>query len=92
MSTPSDHAATPASPYPWLPERIRLRRRRAKLSQAELARRIGVAQASVSNWESGATTPELPTLWRLCAALGCREGDLLHQPTASRKSDPEKNQ
>ena len=33
-------------------------RQRRKLSQAELARRIGVSRASVCGWEKGRATPD----------------------------------
>ena len=40
----------------------RLFREKSKLSQEELAERIGVSKASVSRWESRARIPE-PRLW-----------------------------
>ncbi len=36
---------------------IRLARRRADLSQGELAERLGIRQSSVSQWERGTTEP-----------------------------------
>jgi transcriptional regulator with XRE-family HTH domain len=36
---------------------IRLARRRADLSQIELAERLGIRQSSVSQWERGTTEP-----------------------------------
>ena len=49
---------------------LREARRRAHLSQVELARRAGVAQSVVSAYESGTRQPSLPTLTRLVAATG----------------------
>jgi transcriptional regulator with XRE-family HTH domain len=51
---------------------VRDARRRAGLSQAELARRIGTAQPVVSRWERGADEPRLSTLQRVLAACGLR--------------------
>lgn len=45
-------------------------RRRADLSQAELARRAGMAQSTVARIESGARTPSTSTLERLVRAAG----------------------
>lgn len=54
-------------------------RERAGLSQAELARRAGVPQPSISRYETGtAPTVRLEHLARLAAVLGVRRpGDLL---------------
>jgi transcriptional regulator with XRE-family HTH domain len=47
-------------------------RSRAGLSQAELARRAGTSQATVSAYESGAKQPSVATFSRLLAAAGAR--------------------
>src|SRR4051794_19070235 len=57
------------SPVGDLGSRLLDARRRAGLSQAELARRARVSQAAVSNWESGRRTPDLDDLFSLAAAL-----------------------
>ena len=49
---------------------LREARRRAHLSQVELARRAGVTQSVVSAYESGTRQPSLPTLARLVSATG----------------------
>ncbi len=49
---------------------LREARGRARLSQAELAKRAGVAQSVISAYESSARQPSLPTLQRLVAATG----------------------
>lgn len=49
---------------------LRDARRRAGLSQIELARRAGVTQSVVSAYESGARQPSVPMLERLVAATG----------------------
>ena len=45
-------------------------RRRARLSQAELARRLGLPQPQVSRWERGAVAPSFETLQRIVRACG----------------------
>lgn len=42
-----------------LGERIAILRRRAGLSQPQLAERLGVRTATVSNWERGEAEPQL---------------------------------
>jgi transcriptional regulator with XRE-family HTH domain len=45
-----------------LPARIKLARQKARLSQKELARLIGITSQSVNQWESGATQPSRANL------------------------------
>lgn len=52
--------------------RLREARRLAGLSQAELARRAGTSQATVSAYESARKQPSVTTLSRLLAAAGAR--------------------
>jgi transcriptional regulator with XRE-family HTH domain len=49
---------------------IYIARRRARLTQAELARRLGVPQSQVSRWERGAVAPSFETLQRVVRACG----------------------
>jgi len=44
----------------------------AKLSQAELARRMGTTQSAVARMEGGSISPSLTTLRRYAAATGAR--------------------
>lgn len=55
----------------YLSKAIRSARRRAGLSQVELADLLGVRQSSVSQWERGATKPSTTHLLNLAARLGC---------------------
>jgi transcriptional regulator with XRE-family HTH domain len=58
--------------------RIRELRERQGWSQAELARRAGVAQSMVSRLERGRLeSVHLPTLEKLARALGCDPGYLI---------------
>lgn len=51
---------------------IRGARRRAGLTQAELAARIGTSQATLSAYENGRKRPSVRTFERLLAATGSR--------------------
>ena len=55
-----------------VPDLIRAARRRAGLTQTELARRSGTSQATISAYEHGAKTPAPDTLARVLAAAGMR--------------------
>lgn len=46
-------------------------RKKAKLTQAELARRIGSNRSYISRVESGQTEPKVSTFYRIMNALGC---------------------
>ncbi len=47
-------------------------RKKAKITQAELARRIGSDRSYISRIESGQTEPKVSTFYRIMNALGCR--------------------
>lgn len=51
-------------------ELIREGRRRAGLTQAELAVRAGTAQSGIARWESGRTAPSLDDVRRLVRLCG----------------------
>lgn len=51
---------------------LRDARRRARLTQAELAERSGTSQATISAYESGSKRPSVETLARLLDEMGSR--------------------
>ena len=51
-------------------EKIAQARREKRLTQEELADRLGVSRQAVSKWESGAALPETDKLARLSGLLG----------------------
>jgi transcriptional regulator with XRE-family HTH domain len=51
---------------------LRDARKRAGLTQTELAHRAGTSQATISAYEHGRKTPSVETLGRLLAATGTR--------------------
>jgi len=52
------------------PHIVRYARRRAGLTQRELAARTGVTQASIARIESGSVSPRADTVERILAACG----------------------
>lgn len=42
----------------------------AKLTQKQMAEKLGTKQSAIARWESGAQLPSLATLHRLAVALG----------------------
>ena len=61
-------------------ERLRELRKRAGLTQEELAERIDVHLNTISRWENGIDTPKTFKIQRLAKALGCTEAELLNGP------------
>jgi transcriptional regulator with XRE-family HTH domain len=59
-----------------LPEVIQGHRGRLRLSQAELAQRVGVRQATISEWESGKSAPTAANLHAMAIAFGITVRDL----------------
>jgi transcriptional regulator with XRE-family HTH domain len=64
----------------YLSKAIRSARKRAGLSQVELARLLGVRQSSVSQWERGSTKPSTMHLLALAARLRCSLVELAGGP------------
>ncbi len=65
------HRST-TSPDEWIQEfseRLRSARRRQQLSQAALARQLGIDQSTMVQYESGRTRPSLAVARRLAATL-----------------------
>ena len=58
--------------------RIREYRERLNISQKELAARLGVSNARVSNWEQGINRPDVDTLSDLCQTLEISPNELLN--------------
>ncbi len=58
-------------------ENLRRARRRARLTQVELSRTAPLDRAAISRLECGERAPDLPTLLRICTALGVEPRDLL---------------
>ena len=60
-----------------LGEKINFYRKTRRLSQEELAERVGVSRQAVSTWENGDATPEVEKLLALARAFGVTTDELL---------------
>ncbi len=60
---------------------IRDLRKSAGMTQAQLAAKVGVAQATVAEWERGDYYPRASIIPALAAALGCTVNDLYRTDT-----------
>lgn len=49
----------------------------ANLTQAEMARRLGVGKKTVGSWESGKTKPKLDKVEPICSLLGVGYDDIM---------------
>lgn len=63
--------------YREIGRRIRDARRRASLTQVDLARKAGLARTSITNIEMGNQQPTIHALWRIADAVHTSPGDLL---------------
>lgn len=57
--------------------RIKRLREERKISQKELAERIGISNSRVSNWEQGLNRPDVDLLAGICTALSVSPSELL---------------
>ena len=58
-------------------KRISLYRKQNKMSQKQLADKIGVSNSRVSNWEHGLNRPDVDLLAGICIALNVSPSELL---------------
>lgn len=70
---------------------IASKRKEKKLTQAELAERLGVTDKSVSNWENGRNMPDLSLLNILCLTLDVSINDLLSGEEVNDKNFKDKS-
>ena len=52
-------------------------RKKAKVTQAELAAKLSVTQSAISQWEHGETQPEVGKLLKLSEIFGCTVDEIL---------------
>lgn len=58
-------------------ESLKVARVRNKMTQSELAERVGTTSAAVCRWESSNRTPRADSIYRLCEALNLAPNELL---------------
>src|ERR1700723_3704852 len=73
-------------------ENLRRARKRARLTQIELSAAAPLDRAAISRLECGERAPDLPTMLRICAALGVDPRELLRGigPKVSPRSVPKR--
>ncbi|HRX44382.1 MAG TPA: helix-turn-helix transcriptional regulator, partial [Candidatus Dojkabacteria bacterium] len=62
-------------------------RKQKKLSQEELAYKLGVSRQAVSKWESGAAFPETEKMMSICKIFDCSLDDLINGDIAQLEID-----
>lgn len=60
-------------------DNLRSLRRARKISQEELAERVGVSRQSVSKWECGDAYPEMDNILKLCNIFHCKINNLVNE-------------
>ncbi|MCX7843234.1 MAG: helix-turn-helix domain-containing protein [Clostridia bacterium] len=58
-------------------DRLKEVRKNRGIKQKELAKMIGVANSTISNWENNTNQPDIDTIKLLCDALGITPSDLI---------------
>ena len=60
-------------------ENLKLIRKSKKISQEELAEKLGVSRQSVSKWETGENYPSMTNILCLCDIFKCKINELVHE-------------
>ena len=63
-----------------------------KLTQAQLAEKLGITDRAVSKWETGRALPDSSIMLELCAILGISVNDLLSGEKISMENNNKKNE
>ena len=71
---------------------IAVRRKRAKLTQLQLADRLGITDKAVSKWERGITMPDTSIMLELCDILGISVNELLSGEKINMENSSQKNE
>lgn len=64
-------------------------RKKAHLTQKELAEKLGVKNTAVSNWESGNNSIDIDTLFKACEIFGITLNDIYGKYSAEKTPAPE---
>lgn len=60
-------------------DNLKLIRKSRKISQEELAEKLGVSRQSVSKWETGENYPSMQNIMCLCTIFKCKINELVHE-------------
>ena len=67
-------------------------RKRANLTQLQLADRLGITDKAVSKWERGITMPDTSIMFELCDILGISVNELLSGEKINMENSSQKNE
>ena len=71
---------------------IAVRRKRANLTQLQLADRLGITDKAVSKWERGVAMPDTSIMLELCDILGISVNELLSGEKINMENSSQKNE
>ena len=71
---------------------IAVRRKRANLTQLQLADRLGITDKAVSKWERGITMPDTSIMLELCDILGISVNELLSGEEINMENSSQENE
>ena len=71
---------------------IAVRRKRANLTQLQLADRLGITDKAVSKWERGITMPDTSIMLELCDVLSISVNELLSGEKINMENSSQKNE
>lgn len=71
------------------PKRLHDKMIKFGINQRDLAQRIGVSEASVSNWLKGVKVPRVDKINKICEIFNCDYSELISEPTEA-DSDTER--
>ena len=60
-------------------DNLKLIRKSRKISQEELAEKLGVSRQSLSKWETGENYPSMQNIMCLCTIFKCKINELVHE-------------
>lgn len=66
-------------------ELIKLYRKQSKLTQEQLAQKIGTTQDTISLWELGKSKPDFDSIRQLCIIFGISADELLEIETETQR-------
>lgn len=70
-------------------EQIAIARKKAGLTQTDVAERLNLSVSMISAWESGIRIPKLNTIFRICNAIGCDASKILNTADFSTNAETE---
>lgn len=68
-------------------DNIKRLRKERKITQSELAEKLGVCKATVSSWEIGRTEPNLEKIEEICAVLHCKKSEIYEEKVQRSKRE-----